>query len=397
MANQESPDSDPPPDASTPNGMPEPLFPNPGGRVDPPEVVGRTRELARLHEAVVRGGAHVTGERRMGKTSLLRKLVAELRDNGVNVVSISAETSSLAVAEDALLSELIRHRPIRDRIARWEKEFEGKLAVNVLGSGITLRGKATRNADENEPIDPFAVLAQAGQTVLVIDEITVLCQHLGEQAEEFLRSLRRLRQGDNPVPVVLAGSIGLHHVVPGTQTINDLWRVEIGPLAEREARELVDRLLAGIEFDAPPEVQAALVTLTSGIPYYVHALTDRLRMVPEAAPVTAATIDDLLGELIASNALHTRHYVDRITDYYGPQAKVVRAALDRFATATHLLTVDQLRDTLLIADVPDVPDRDGLLDLVDRLELDHYLVREGAGNRMSSPLLARIWRTHRRL
>jgi hypothetical protein len=50
------------------------------------------------------------------------------------------------------------------------------------------------------------------------------------------------------------------------------------------------------------------------------------------------------------------------------------------------------------SDYPDLkPTRDEIIALLDKLEKDHYLVRVGNGDRISSELLARIWRHHRRL
>lgn len=51
----------------------EPLTPVAGGVVDPADLVGRDRELSRLIQSVSDGGGYVVGDRRMGKTSLLRK------------------------------------------------------------------------------------------------------------------------------------------------------------------------------------------------------------------------------------------------------------------------------------------------------------------------------------
>jgi hypothetical protein len=51
---------------------------------------------------------------------------------------------------------------------------------------------------------------------------------------------------------------------------------------------------------------------------------------------------------------------------------------------------------LLAADHPNlVMSHDALLDLLVKLQKDHYLVREGDLVRISSPLLARIWRHYR--
>ncbi len=373
----------------------DPLLPNPGGQLDPDEIVGREAELATLIEAVSRGpGAHVTGERRMGKTMLLRKLVDNLAD--VAVISISAETSRLDVVEKALLAELSRHRPVRQWLARWDKEAEAKVNLTILGTGIMLRGKASRTAAEVE-VDVLDLLTQAGPVVLIIDEITVLCQHLGEDAREFLRSLRRLRHSDRAVPLVLAGSIGLHHVLTDSTPINELWPVSVGPLTGAEADELVSRLFAGVDLDGSPQLRDFVVEVTSGIPFYIHALVNKLRSLPARPQVTPALVDDLLERMIADNDLHTRHFIDRLPEYYGSQAGVAREVLDRFAVATAPLTVQGVRAELIADGVPDVPDRHAMIDLFAKLALDHYIVRDASSFRMSSPLLARIWRIHESL
>lgn len=80
----------------------KPLSPNPGEMSDPDDLVGRERELARLHEAVTAGGAYVTGERRMGKTWLVKRLQEELVET-VTAIYVSAETSELDIFSDRLL------------------------------------------------------------------------------------------------------------------------------------------------------------------------------------------------------------------------------------------------------------------------------------------------------
>jgi hypothetical protein len=49
----------------------------PGGVIDPEHMVGRDAEVMAATRAVSGMGALVTGDRRVGKTSLLRKLAAE--------------------------------------------------------------------------------------------------------------------------------------------------------------------------------------------------------------------------------------------------------------------------------------------------------------------------------
>ena len=309
---------------------------------------------------------------------------------------MSAETSSPEVFADRLFRQLCESRIIRTRVRRWERQIQGSVGLAVGEFGIKLTGSAKRPAEEPPSLDVIELLASAGDrggVVLILDEVTVLCQSLGPMAAvEFLRGLRAERQGHHAVPLVISGSIGLHHALSDTQPINDLWRVEIGPLADSDARELAERLLLGIELPYDEALVSDIVAATSGIPFYIQAVVDRLRGKP------GREVSEIVERCIVENDWHTEHYVSRIDDYYGSRlAPVVRALLDEYALAgADGLSLPQLRARLDVA-LEEPPSRDTLLDLLRRLEADHYLRRGGDGDAMSSSLLARIWRLHRRL
>ncbi|MCL2483572.1 MAG: hypothetical protein FWF43_09205, partial [Propionibacteriaceae bacterium] len=228
--------------------------------------------------------------------------------------------------------------------------------------------------------------------VLIIDEITHLCQKLGpEQAEEFLSSLRSRRQSGGP-PLVISGSIGLHHALKDFSSVNDLWPVSIGPLTTQDAVELASRLLLGIGVQPTPQIVADIVRQTSGIPFYIQGVVDQLRYRNDF------DVTDVVDKCIEENIWHTSHYVTRLPEYYGEEgAEQARAVLDFLATSDRLVSIEAIQARLDI-DHPDLKlSRDDLLDLLDKLEKDHYLIRDGNADRMSSRLLARIWRHHRRL
>lgn len=378
-----------------PEGL-DPLFPNPGGIGSPDALVGRARELARLQEAVVNGGAHVTGERRMGKTMLVKKLEDELSDT-VTAIYVSAETSSLDLFGARLLDALRKNRVVRQRIGRWEAEVGGEAKISIGVFGVTLHGKATRSRDSSrspEGLDVLDLLASTGvgPVVLIIDEITHLCHALGpDDALEFLSGLRSRRQSGG-VPLVISGSIGLHHALRDLRPVNDLWVVQVGPLARDEAVLLAARLLLGIEVQPTPDLVARLLAETSSIPFYLHAVVDRLRYRSDL------DVEAVVEECLAEDLWHTTHYVARIREYYGADNEsVVLTMLDAVAMARRPLRVDALLGLVQAADLPRRVTRTEMIDLLDKLEKDHYLVRSTKGDRMSSPLLARIWRHHRRL
>lgn len=101
---------------------------------------------------------------------------------------------------------------------------------------------------------------------------------------------------------------------------------------------------------------------------------------------------------INDNLWHIEHFDTRLDDYYGtPGAKRARAVLDFVAQSTQPVTIEAIKAHLNIDHPEWKLTRDDLLELLDKLEKDHYLVRENDADRMSSVLLARIWRHRRRL
>ena len=376
-----------------PEGL-DPLSPNPGGMGGPGDLVGRETELVRLHEAVSAGGAHVTGERRMGKTWLVKKLQDDLEDT-VTAIYVSAETKTLDLFSDRLLETLRQNKLVGRKINDWEAEVDGELKLNVGVAGLTLTGKVTRHADATQKqLDVLDLLSsqEKGPVVLIIDEITRLCEKLGQEgAQEFLSGLRSRRQSGGS-PLVISGSIGLHHTLSDMSPINDLWTVEVGPLEEDDAVILAVRLLKGIDAEPTPRLVAQIVRETSAIPYYIQGVVDQMRYKPHL------DVESIVTYCITHNTWQTEHYVTRLKEYYGSEREAhALAVLDIIALSNKPFSVDTI-NSMMTARNPDLHlTRDEMLKLLDDLEKDHYLVREGDSDRMSSPLLARIWRHHRRL
>ena len=382
-----------------PKGL-QPLSPNPGGGGDPErDLVGREAELSWLKEGVSHGGAHVTGERRMGKTWLVKKLQADLSDT-VTAVYVSAENSTVALFEDRLLTALRENRLVGSKIGAWEREIGGEAKLNLGVFGLKLSAKGAKAAGVGQAggapgggsgeLDVLDLLGSA-RVVLIIDEITHLCQRLGAAvAGEFLSGLRARRESGG-APLVISGSIGLHHVLHDDSPINDLLTVEVGPLATDEAVTLAARLLLGIGVEPAPRLVASIVRQTSAIPYYIQDVVDKMAHWEEP------DVGTIVEKCLTTNAWHTEHYDTRLDEYYDDKARHARAVLDFAATAGGAVSLDAVRARLLADDPGLALSRDDLLDLLVKLEKDHYLVRDGNDDRMSSPLLTRIWRYRRRL
>lgn len=379
-----------------------PIAVNPGGIVPTDELIGREGLIAELLAlaAAPSHGALLLGDRRIGKTSLLRAIETPLREAGHLVVRVSAETASLDTFGRTLLDGLRGDRRHRS----WDVDLEGEVGVQAGPGRILLRGKGKRRTEDTE-VDLFAACAQAARSsgeqlrvILLLDEITVLASELDPRdAREFLHTLRRARQELPEVVMFLAGSIGLHHALPGDRTgVNDLSEIHVDVLPDAAALLLAAGLLQGarISTDDPDAVAAAMVAQTSGFPYYLHGVAQLLAA--HAGPTSPQTVAGIVDLALQQDMWNTTHYDTRLDNYYGADAApAVRAVLDTIALAAAPLTVDDLLLSPAVA-VQSVS-RTDLIAMLRRLEADHYLRRDGSASMMASGLVRRIWLHVRRL
>jgi hypothetical protein len=374
---------------------------NPGGVVHAEDLIGRELEMKRLVASVSTGGAKLLGDRRMGKTSLLRKFSDDMDEVGHAVIRISAESSNPEKFARDLVAAMRRSRMLRDHVRRWEAELGGELTVSVGVGGLNLTGRVSRSGADVEQ-DLFRACAQACsnikpyRVVFIFDEITVLARRLGELVpggpEEFLRSLRVPRQELGSISMIFAGSIGLHHVLSDRSPVNDLDPVPVGPLSQPDALYLARCLLRGADIAQSDEERAGqtVVEQTCAIPFYIHKLVYDLAdrgLVTATDREIVAAVDDALRE----DRWEMRHYRDRIPRYYGEDAPLVMLMLNEYATSIGPLTVQNIVDRLASTALAQHADRAKVLTLIERLEDDHYLVRVGTADRFATSLLRRAW------
>lgn len=375
---------------------PWPISPNPSG---PDDHIGHEAELHEVLLSVDSVGALLPGDRRMGKTSLLRKAEQLLTEHVV--VRISAETEKLDLFGPRLLELLRGHSVFADELKRW------KMEVDVGYQGIRLRrrtGDGPERAEDSDDLFTWAA-ARAAPTklVVIIDEVTVLVTAIEQQhpggAAEFLRSLRRPRQELPNVAVILSGSIGLHHAVRDSAPLNDLRKVRIGPLAPPDAVFLARCLLLGgrIETDDDMDVASTMAEATDGVPYFLHHVAAEASR--RGGVLTAGGVADIRQAALTDpdDPWHLRHYRERISRYYGADPDLVLHLLDAYALADGPLDVEALAAGVASVPIDGLPSRDELVRLVESLESDNYLTRRGNADEFAFRLLRDAWRSMRRL
>lgn len=372
-----------------------------GGVVPTEDVVGRVRESAEVLASLPNSGAVLVGDRRHGKTSLSRLVQRLAADgSGAVVVSVSAERETYSEFVAALISELARQDPA------WAQEL-ARIRLTLTAGPVRLERDSRAAATLDELLDRAIRRARGRILALFIDEVSVLARNL-ERAQTgagdtFLHLLRRVRQ-ENPgkVATVLSGSIGFHHVsADAPSTVNDIPKIAVGPIRSDHATYLAECLLLGSGTPTTDrhEVAAAIAQAAENVPYYIQHLVAAAKKSwndTQVAPYPEL-IDLLVLDAIDNpyDPWDLRHYRDRLPQYYGSDAHAIAGLLDIYAHAGGPLSVDTALMRLR-SEGSSITDRAQLVSFIERLTLDHYLVRRGDADEFSSPLLQRAWKAMRR-
>lgn len=398
---------------------------NPGGLVAPKQVVGRDRLIGILWQTIEHQSVVLVSERRMGKTTVIRKMVQE-SPNGFQTLYRDVEGVGTPLEfVERVYSDVGRlmggfqnlSRKARTLISRFSGAEIGNLIKfpvaaapdwkTLLEGGLEALGRAPRRP----------------KAVLFWDELPLMLSKIKRNAKEetvldILDALRGQRHMNSSLRMVFTGSIGLHHIITGlgeaghaNASTNDMRTVEIPPLAEEDGCELAMRLIAGERLScAEPDLTARQISReVDHIPYYIHHVVSQLRESDQ--PASPQLVQELVSKALVDpqDIWDLQHYRDRLSDYYGTEREpVVLALLDSLAAARTTLTAKELHSRLgglLNPDAGKTARRilDGNMEALQRILLlmqrDHYIQQQlrtgGYSYRFS--LVQRWWHIRRNL
>lgn len=382
---------------------------NPGGYIPPEEVLGRDQLITQLWRVLERQSLVLTAERRMGKTSILRKMQAEA-PAGMTVVfreleHLNTPLEFVQLVYEDVQAHLSRTRRTTHRVAEMLRSLGGVEIGGVLKfpERLAPEWKALLSSTIADLVEQHA------HTLLFLwDEMPMMLGNIkryhGEPlAEELLNTLRALRQTYPGFRMVYTGSIGLHHVLTALKRAgyandptNDMRKVEVPPLAPADATDLAHRLLEGEGLQSADPVQQAraVATAVDGYPYYIHHLVERLCQEGPETPLEDLVTDCLTA---ANDPWDLRHYADRLPIYYRPEDQpYVLAVLDTLAIASNPLSFEALFEALKAHLATE--DREQVRAVLRLLHEDHYVTRHRDGTwDWRSALLKRWWRLDRGL
>lgn len=387
---------------------------NPGGQIDPKAVVGRERLIQTIWEIIEQQSVVLTAERRIGKTTVIKKMRSEPAPGWLPVFQDLERCHSAVEFAMAVYREIHQFLSDKGKLTRRAAEFFRALGGAEVGGLFKLPEKAGAHWKEiltHAVEDLIHENDGAGTRLLFLwDEVPFMLANIrdreGEQtAMEVLDLLRALRQTHGSLRMVITGSVGLHHVLAslkdknyGNAPVNDMAAVDVPPLSESDAVHLADLLIKGEKLTSPdPKAAASAIAREADcFPFYIHHLVRALKLQElPASPESTAQV--VAAQLVAAeDPWELRHYRDRIPLYYGGDQNAVCLILDELSSGVDSASVTGLLARLKAASSFD--NRERLLTLLSLLERDHYLKRlEDGSSTFRFPLIRRWWKLHRGL
>ena len=387
---------------------------NPGGQIDFKAVIGRERLIRTLWETIEQQSLVITAERRIGKTTVIKKMRDEPVPGWVPVFQDLERCHSAVEFAMAVYKEIYHFLSKKGKATRRAKEFFMAMGGVEVGGVFKLPERAGSDWKDvlTRSVEDLIHENDASGTKLLFlwDEMPFMLANIrdreGEKtAMEILDLLRALRQTHGGLRMIITGSIGLHHVLSslkeknyGNSPVNDMASIDVPPLVEHDAARLATLLIEGEALDSP-DIQAAAVAIAREadcFPFYVHHIVKTLKIRGlDATPENVAQV--VTSQLVAANdPWELLHYRERIPIYYGDDQKVVFLILDELANGRGVFSVSELLAALKGASTFD--DRERLLLLLSLMERDHYLKRDEDGRyHFQFPLIRRWWKINRGL
>ena len=381
---------------------------NPGGQIAPEEIVGREELIANLWDKLRQQSLIFSGERRIGKSSILKKMTAEppadllpiYRDlEGIRTPIEFVE----AVWQDTetYLREMGQARRVREYIS----ELTGSYFDSYQFPELVEDRWKTLLAKTIEDL----ITLQDKQIVLIWDEMPhMLGNFSNEAAMETLDTLRSLRQTYPDVRMVFSGSIGLHHIIKNLQQAgysndptNDMYPIEGEPLSVEAATELTINLLSGESISVVnlPQTAEDIALAANCLPFYIHHLVDRLK--DFEGEIDRSAIADTVNEALRSplNLWKMDHYRERIDNYYSEIQKPYVLEILDILSINPPTSFSRLWQYLKTE--PETKDKEMARSVLRLLLKDYYLLQEdnlsGSMYTFRYPLVQRYWQISRGL
>ena len=374
-----------------------------GPPVEGDDFFGREKEI-RLANRLLdrRHSLLLSAPRRIGKSSLAKKLLDEKKKQGWKCVYIDLEETNtedgfLRLVIDAFSSNGIWKHVVSEAAQRLTSVFNKIEKVSIGPFEFNFGKKEER---ENLYKNLKELIRHDENTFIVIDELTLFLGILNksedgiEKVTYILNWLRSLHQVEKTkIRWLFCGSVGLRNFASSknlSYTINDLTEFSLDELDRKEAAGLLFELGKSEEIEMNDVIiNYILDRLSWNIPYFIQVIFSKLAEDYDGA-LTYDKVDAAYKKLCSENYLST--WSERLGEYQEYELPA-RHILKLLSTQPAGVERNILLDRLMTGQEPSNVEKVDLAlsKILEMLENDGYIMKNGALRTFRSPLLRDYW------
>jgi AAA+ ATPase superfamily predicted ATPase len=390
--------------------------PNPGGTITGEAIVNREKEIESIWRALQNQSVVVISERRVGKTSILRKMEENPKD-GWNPILYLVEGKEHPVEfVEGLYETLVEKKLLKNKFHKLKKFYTKYVGGEQVGSW-----KLPQIKKNWKPLLDSIMqdIIESGKKVLLMfDELPLMLAKFIKSGEigplgtmGFLDTLRELRnkyEASKNVSFIFCGSIGIHLVIKdlkrnhgyNSDPLNNMKIISISSMDEEGAKKLCQKLSEDAPFQLEEDkgIFDYICHETDRLPFYIHHVFNYFYESGEKV-ITKKHVDESINFLLndPKDEGFFRHYLDRVKTYYDKEIqKIALLILDKACQKddywAEVDIINMVKSNLEI-------DGEPVKETLDLIWSDHYLVRNIKNNQRTYKfryaILKKWWKVNR--
>ena len=343
----------------------------------------------------------IAAPRRVGKSSFMLNLVKEEKEGYKCIYLITESVNNANEFFKKIYKELLSQLETGARFKQFIGDVFKRLDIRKISLTQIEFGKSDINYFDEILFLCKEVKEFPYKVILLIDEFSQTIENIitdvsKEAARNFLHQCRELRQNPDvksKIHFVYTGSIGLENLVISIEeprSITDLGNLDIPPLSEKEANELITAILDNENYIFTTEDRLYLLKrLKWLLPFFIHVLMGEIEnfcIEKGVNNITPEVIDEAF-----KNALRHRTYFE----HWLSRLRIVFKG-PAFSCSKEILNIAAKKDGIDYYELQDTMTKYNIEDtalIINTLIHDGYLVKDDAIRkyRFNSPLLEQWW------
>lgn len=368
------------------------MKPNPGGIITGEAIVNRDQEIYSIWKALQNQSVVLTSERRVGKTSVLRKMFENPQNGWLPILYLVEGKYHPIEFVEGLYELFLENDVLKGKFHKLKTFYTKYVGGEQVGSWKLPQIKENWKTLLDSMIED--IISTDKKVLLMLDKLPLMLSHFiksevcGPQVcMEFLDTLREIRNRFEPtkkIGFIFCGSIGIHLIIKdlkrnyayNADPINNMKIVTLSGMNPSGARLLCEKLSEdeNYQFDDKGKIYEYICKSTDNLPFYIQhvfALINDL----QKNKINEKLVDELIDYLLndPKDEGFFNHYIDRIKTYYDKDIQdIALLILDKACKQEDYWKEEDILNT--VKSFMEIDD-ETIKVTINLLWSDHYLIR----------------------